>query len=37
VPGAAVSTLPRHVGVMAATNETVEAKEFWILGGVLRP
>ena len=33
-PGAAFKLATGNVGVMASTNEVVEAKEFWILGGV---
>jgi predicted RND superfamily exporter protein len=34
VPGAQFMLAAGNVGAMAATNETVKAKEFWILGGV---
>ena len=34
VPGAQFELATGNVGAMAATNETVKAKELWILGGV---
>ncbi|TLY62022.1 MAG: RND family transporter [Gammaproteobacteria bacterium] len=34
VPGAQFKLAAGNVGAMAATNETVKAKEFWILAGV---
>jgi hypothetical protein len=34
VPGARFALATGNVGAMAATNETVKAKELWILGGV---
>jgi len=34
VPGAQFELATGNIGAMAATNETVERKEFWILAGV---
>jgi uncharacterized protein len=34
LPGAVVRLAAGNIGVMAATNETVEAKQLWILAGV---
>ena len=34
LPGAQLRLAAGHIGVMAATNETVEAKQLWILAGV---